>query len=117
LILAFVTSKEDNAHLGYILPNILKKVLELFLMFKMPGPDGLGSKLKHEYVRDCGVGEARINALYRLVEVESHGDNLDDLVSFSSMTVEEARDAANALFALMGRLDSQHFNRMKALCV
>jgi hypothetical protein len=86
-------------------------------MFKMPGPDGLGSKLKHEYVRDCGVGEARINALYRLVEVESHGDNLDDLVSFSSMTVEEARDAANALFALMGRLDSQHFNRMKALCV
>lgn len=116
LVLAFLAAEAENAHLGYVLPNVIRKVLELFLMFKLPGPDGLGSKLKHPSVRDCGVGEARINALYRLVELESHGDNLDDLVSFSAMTVEESRDAANALIALMASLDSPHLKRMRELC-
>jgi wobble nucleotide-excising tRNase len=116
LIFLFVNAEADNAHLGYVLPNVLRKVLELFLTFKMPGPEGLGSKLKHEYVRSCGISEARINALSRLADTESHGDNLDDLIGLSSTTVEETRDAAKSLLELMEKLDTQHFGRIQRLC-
>jgi wobble nucleotide-excising tRNase len=116
LVFAFVNNEGENGHLGYVLPNVMRKVLELFLSFKVPGADGLDSKLKHPIVRDCGLDQARVNALSRLTQVESHGDNLDDLVGFSSMTIEETRDAASALLALMEKLDEHHLQMMKRLC-
>jgi wobble nucleotide-excising tRNase len=116
LALAFYVSEDDHAHMGYVLPNVLRKLLELFLSFKLPGPDGLGSKIQNGYVCDCGIGQARINALLRLADVESHGDSLDDLLNFSSMNIEEVRDAVQALFALMETLDLPHVRRMKELC-
>ena len=116
LIFKFVGAETDNPYLGYTLPNVIRKILELFLHFKNPGPDGLGSKLRHPMVRDCGLDQARINALLRLADLESHADNLDDIIAFSAMTIEEIRDAARSLFALMEKLDPHHFTRMKSLC-
>lgn len=116
LVFKFVEMEPDNPYLGYTLPNVLRKILELFLHFKNPGPDGVGNKLRHRMVQDCGLDQARINALLRLAELESHGDNLDDIIAFSSMTIEEIRDAAWSMFALMEKLDAHHFARMKSLC-
>jgi riboflavin synthase len=90
----------------------MRKVLELFLTFKTPGSDGLDSKLGQSLVLECGLDQARIAALNRLVQVESHGDSLDDMLSFSSMTLEETREAAKALFDLMEKLDDHHLKRM-----
>ncbi len=59
---------------------------------------------------------ARVRALDRLAQLESHADNLDDLVTFSSMAIEETKDAADALLALMMALDQEHFDRLCRIC-
>jgi hypothetical protein len=100
------------------MPNVLRKVLEIFLAFKMPGPDGLSSTIESlaKKSADIGVDEIRGRALERLAHVESHGDNVDDLISLSSMTVEETTDAAKSLLELVDKLDSDHKERMCKLC-
>ncbi len=47
---------------------------------------------------------------------ESHSDNVDDLLSFSTMTLEETRGAAITLFAMMEEVDAKHLVRLKSLC-
>lgn len=100
----------------YLMPNALRKVLEIFLAFKVPGPDGLASKIESKPVRDCGLDHDRIRALDRLVQLESHADNLDDLVSLSSLTLEETKDAAISMFKLMEAMDKPHLDKLTSLC-
>ena len=50
LVILFIADEADNSHLGYILPNVMRKILEMFLTFKMPGPDGLDSSSR---TRSC----------------------------------------------------------------
>lgn len=107
---------DADISLSYGLPNAIRKALELFLAFKAPGPDGVDSKLNHRAVRECGVDQAALAALGRMTNVESHGDSLDDLITFSPMTIEETRRSAGALLALMEKMDAPHLARMRQLC-
>lgn len=100
----------------YLMPNALRKVLEIFLAFKVPGPDGLASKIESRPVRDCGIDHDRIRALDRLVQLESHADNLDDLVSLSPLTLEETKDAASSMLKLMEAMDKPHLEKLASLC-
>jgi hypothetical protein len=50
------------------------------------------------------------------VQLESHADNLDDLVSFSSMTIEETKAAADAVLKVMESLDKGHHDRLCSIC-
>ncbi|MFA9476947.1 AAA family ATPase [Phycisphaerales bacterium AB-hyl4] len=118
MILRFLSSEEERANYFFVMPNVLRKVLEVFLAFKLPGPDGLSSKVD-QVARDASaimMDEMRIRALERLAHVESHGDNIEDLVSTSSMTVEETKDAADALLQLIEGMDSEHKRRMCKQC-
>jgi hypothetical protein len=58
----------------------------------------------------------RLSALERLSQVESHSDNLDDLISFSSMTLEESKEAAATLLAMMTHVDEKHVTALRSLC-
>jgi len=116
LVLEFAQGADDQTAYFYLMPNALRKVLEIFLAFKLPDPDGLGSKVENIAKSESGLDPARICALERLVQLESHADNLDDLVTFSSMTIEETKDAAAALLALMEKLDEPHYERMRRIC-
>jgi wobble nucleotide-excising tRNase len=101
----------------YLMPNALRKVLEIFLTFKFPDVKDIASLVeKAETVGGTKIDPARLKALERLVQVESHGDNLDDLVSMSPMTIEETRGAALALLDMMGKLDETHVAGMKKMC-
>ena len=94
-----------------LMPNVMRKVLELFLAFKKPGSAGLTSKV--EALAQAGVIEGpRLLALERLVQLESHADNLDDFLEHSSLTVEETRDAAAALMSLIEVIDQDHYRAM-----
>ncbi len=115
MMLTYVDDPEGASHLTFLMPNVLRKVLEVFLAFKSPGADGLESKLNHPVVRDSGVDPAALAALARLAQVESHGDSIDDLVALPPMTVEETRSAAEALVALMKVMDEHHLKRMRKL--
>lgn len=116
LVLRFLRTSDGIGYF-YVMPNALRKVLDVFLAFKVPGSSGLSDKVKRIA---GGLGDdfdqGRILALDRLVQLESHADNLDDLVTYSSMTVEETRDAAEALLAVMEIVDKPHLDQMLRLC-
>lgn len=113
LIYLFLEGRADD--LAYIMPNAMRKVLELFLAFKCPGSSGVEGKLEQSPVRDCGLDPASIAALARLSNVESHGDSMDLLVMLPTLTIEEAKEAASSLFKLMELLDADHFDGMKSI--
>jgi AAA domain-containing protein len=112
LVLNFVQSADGQTDYFYLMPNALRKLLDIFLAFKRPGSEGLKSKVDNLAVSERGLDPARVCALDRLVQLESHADNLDALVTFSLMTIEETRDAARALLMLMETLDKPHYDRL-----
>lgn len=68
------------------------------------------------YDREHEVPSHRVTAPERLTQVESHSDNVDDLLSFSTMTLEETREAAHTPFDMMEKVDAKHLMRLKSLC-
>lgn len=100
----------------YMMPNVLRRVLDVFLAFKCPGNSGLTGQLAKLCVDYPDLDKDRLMALERLAQVESHSDNLDDLLSFSSMTLEETRDAAASLLAMVEHVDNKHFAGIRRLC-
>jgi len=101
----------------YLMPNALRKVLEIFLTFKFPNVRDIASLVEHaEAASGNKLDPARLKALERLSQIESHGDNLDDLTSMSSMTLEETRGAALALLEMIEAVDDTHFTGMKKMC-
>lgn len=113
LIYLFTEGRADQ--FSYLMPNSMRKVLELFLAFKCPGSSGVESKLEQEQVRNCGIDPASLAAVARLTNLESHGDDLDDLITLPSMTVEESKHAAKCVFQLIEQLDVEHFKGMKKM--
>lgn len=118
MVLCFVGSEQDRINYFFVMPNVLRKILEIFLAFKRPGSAGLSSKIQDlaREADDIGIDQTRVLALERLAHVESHGDNIDDLVTASSMTIEETKDAAEALLELVEKMDSKHGQQMCKQC-
>ena len=99
-----------------MMPNVKRRVLEVFLAFKVPGSSPIKDKLARLCKEHPEIDATRITALERLSQVESHSDNLDDLIGHSSMTIEEARDANAALLALMNVADKNHTIAIRKQC-
>ncbi len=114
----FGFTEEPSAYYehGYMMPNVLRRVLDVFLAFKCPGSSGLPGQIAKLCVDYPGLDKDRLVALERLAQVESHSDNLDDLLSFSSMTLEETRGAAAALLVMVEHVDSNHLAGVRRLC-
>lgn len=115
-VLRFVEQPDAYDDHGYMMPNVIRRVLDVFLAFKSPGGGGLPGQLDKLCADYPDLDRERLAALERLTQVESHSDNLDDLLSFSTMTLEETRGAAAALFAMMEHVDGNHLKRLKGLC-
>ena len=47
LVLEFSRSPDGRTGYFYVMPNALRKVLEIFLAFKMPGSEGLSDKVEN----------------------------------------------------------------------
>jgi wobble nucleotide-excising tRNase len=116
LVLQVAQLSDGQTDYFYLMPNALRKVLDIFLAFKLPGSEGLKTKVDNIAKSGCGLDPVRIRALERLVQLESHADDLDNLVAFSSMTIEETKDAADALLELMKTLDKSHYERLCNIC-
>lgn len=100
----------------YIIPNLLRKLLETYLAFKLPTSDGVAVKLNKVIENWPTEDAAHIQGLNRLIQVESHGDSLEDLHTLPSMTLEEIRSATAAVFGLMQGLDQDHYGTMLIEC-
>ncbi len=96
----------------YLLPNAMRKVLELFLEFKLPKMN-FTDKMSHEIVTGSGLSNAELSALTRLVHLESHSDDLSRLIEWSTPTIEEIERSAVALMLLIEKLDPDHYARLR----
>ena len=115
-VLRFMEQPDAYDDHGYMIPNVIRRVLDVFLAFKCPGGGGLPSQLDKLCIDYSILDRERLAALERLAQVESHSDNIDDLLSFSTMTLEETKGAAAALFDMIEKIDSKHLERLKSLC-
>jgi wobble nucleotide-excising tRNase len=115
-LIKFREEKSEYSEYGYMMPNVLRRTLEIFLAFKCPGKTSLGDQLRDICESYEGLDENRIRALERLAQLESHSDNLDDLISFSSMTLEETKSATETLFYLMDEVDEKHAKSIYKAC-
>jgi len=116
LLIGFNNAPQNYDGYFYLMPNALRKIMDIFFAFKVPGPHGLSSKLESPLVKDSGIGTERARALDRLAQLESHADSLDDLVALSSLSLEETKEAASALLNLLDKIDSDHCKQMRKLC-
>lgn len=115
-VLKFAEAGDGYYDYSYMIPNILRRVLDIFLAFKCPGNSGLPGKLDQICKDYSDLDRDRLGALERLSQVESHSDNLDDLISFSSMTLEESKEATTALLVMMEKIDPLHVAGLRHLC-
>jgi wobble nucleotide-excising tRNase len=115
-VLKFYEVRDDYSEYAYMMPNVLRRVLEAFLAFKCPGNDGLRGKVQKICSDFRTLDRTKMTALERLSQVESHSENLDDLISFSTMTLEETKGATQSLMDMMATVDEQHFKGLKKIC-
>ncbi|RVK13470.1 AAA family ATPase [Sinorhizobium meliloti] len=115
-MLQFEAAGTGHSEYWFMMPNVIRRILEIFLAFKVPGSHPLQQKLETLAKKHTEVDDVRIKALERLIQVESHSDSLEDLISHSSMTVEETRDANAALLALMAASDADHTAAIRKQC-
>lgn len=115
-VLRFSELGDGYSEYAYMMPNVLRRVLDVFLAFKCPGNDGLKGKVQKICDDFDTLDRTKMTALERLSQVESHSENLDDLISFSSMTLEETRGATLSLMELMAHVDERHFKALKKIC-
>ncbi len=106
----------DASEYFHLMPNVLRRVMEIFLAFKVPGSSPLQDKLAAIRGGGFDLDPDRLTALERLSQVESHSDNIDDLIGFSSMTIEETKSAAASLKDMIEKADPFHAQRMARLC-
>ena len=115
-MLQFEATGGQYSEYWFMMPNVIRRVLDVFLAFKVPGSHPLQQKLEALTKKCPDIDDVRIKALDRLIQVESHSDSLDDLVSHSSMTIEETRDANAALLELMAASDADHTKAIRKQC-
>jgi wobble nucleotide-excising tRNase len=115
LVSGLVEDPEAFERFAYLMPNAIRKVLEIFLAFKLPGSAGLGDKI-NQLVAGKNLEEARVRSMEHLAQMESHADNIGDVVTFSGFTLEQVKDAAETLLSLIETADPEHRKAMDHLC-
>lgn len=105
-----------NSEYAFMMPNVIRRVLDVFLAFRVPKSGNNQDKLKALCKDHPALDIKRLIALDRLSQVESHSDSLDDLIAHSSMTIEESHDANNALLHLMETTDGPHLGTLRSYC-
>jgi wobble nucleotide-excising tRNase len=115
-VLEFEQAGTGYSEYGYLMPHIIRRMLELFLAFKVPGSTAIKDKIETLCKAHPRLDKVRMAALERLCQVESHSDSMDDFIAHSSMTIEESRDANSALLMLMEVADADHTKAMRKQC-
>lgn len=101
---------------AYLMPNAIRKVLEIFLAFKVPGSSGVENKLDHIIQKNPSLDADRIKSMYRLAALESHAENIGETTTFSAYTLNQISDSAGCLLDVIEKLDSDHYKAMVRLC-
>jgi len=114
-MLKFQKSGKEHYKYWFMMPNVLRRVLEVFLGFKVPSPSSVITKLEN-LAPEFNLDKVQLKALDRLLQLESHSDNLEKVLIPSPLTFEEARDANASVLYLIEKVDERHGKAMRKLC-
>lgn len=104
-------TKGESTYL-YFLPNAIRKLLEIFLGFYLPKKSGLREKL--DKYRCMVEREFEIDALERLVQVESHGE-VHGVSEPPDFSLEMASKVAKQAMIFVEQVSEAHYKGMMEL--
>lgn len=116
LVKSLAENPDGFERFAYLMPNAIRKVLDIFLAFKEPGSSGLEPKVDKIILDYSGLDAGRIKAMERLSQLESHSENIGDVITFSAYTLVQVSDAAKCLLELIEHVDDKHKAAMDRLC-
>ena len=109
MIYSFAESGDEESELFYSLPNMLRKLLEIFTSFKVPQTSiSLNERL--DIVEPDGIKSGR---MYKFVNHMSHSDSMS--FTYEYPTSNECKDIINLTMEMIENCDPQHFEGMKKL--
>lgn len=105
----------ESEHL-FLLPNAIRKMLEIFLAFANPEDAG---EFSTSLMSEVGglknqLDTLHYSALERLVQVESHG-TIDGAISLPPLTTAQSKQAAKAAMEFIRLRDQKHFKAMEKM--
>lgn len=97
----------------FLLPNAIRKLLEMFATFCSPGQPNFAAALMehHEAVKN----KVDVRALERLIQIESHG-TIEGLGTLPDLTLEQAIRAADAAISFIKVVSKDHYKKMCDAC-
>jgi wobble nucleotide-excising tRNase len=116
LVKQLADNPQDGERYAYLMPNAIRKVLDIFLAFKDPGASGLEPKVDKLIQDNNSLDDARVKAMERLAQLESHSESIGDVITFSAYTLEQVTDAARCLLEVIETVDPKHKQAMDRLC-
>ncbi len=109
------TLKESSAEEDYFYPNIIRKLLENFLSFKVPTKASLHEKFRI-LCQEYSIPSQIRNALETYSQMRSHPLYQESFVKFDESLLGEISFACNSLIELIKRVDRNHFNHLLREC-
>lgn len=93
----------------YTLPNMIRKLLEIFTSFKIPNTK---TKLDQRLIKLCKT-EQDAHRIYKFINHLSHSDSITFSIEFP--TQEESKEILEIVFKMIEKVDSQHFEGMNKI--
>lgn len=107
----FQASEEKSIEYLYMLPNAIRKLLEIFTAFAAPDKVSFAEALFDDSGKIGGLDQAEMNQLERICQIESHGD-IEAVSSLPALTVEESHRAASGAMKYIRERDKKHYDAM-----
>lgn len=107
----FEASDQQSTDYLYLLPNAIRKLLEIFTAFAAPDKTSFAEALFDDSGKINGLDQAEMNQLERVCQIESHGD-IESVNSLPALTVEESHRAANGAMKYIRERDPTHYGAM-----
>ncbi|MFY1710510.1 AAA family ATPase [Tritonibacter mobilis] len=109
--IVFDASDKQSTDYLYLLPNAIRKLLEIFTAFAAPDKASFAEALFDDSGKIKGLDQAEMNQLERVCQIESHGD-IEAVNSLPPLTVEESHRAAHGAMKYIRQRDKKHYDAM-----
>jgi wobble nucleotide-excising tRNase len=109
--IVFEASEKHSTDYLYLLPNAIRKLLEIFTAFAALDKASFAEALFDDSGKIKGLDQAEMNQLERVCQIESHGD-IEAVNSLPALTVEESHRAANGAMKYIRERDRKHYDAM-----
>lgn len=107
----YKTKKTLSLEECFLISNITRKVLEIFLKFKFPKRRNDFYALLNEALKDKKY-EVSKERIYKFINKYSHGDSIESFDDTIDNIVSESKNIVDDVLKVMRRLDQKHYDEL-----